>query len=374
MLKLADWVDDKNDAILHEIFNTYKIPEFVKQADAPNTIDTSGLPSHLFADPLSRKFPVHTKTASLWSNIYFNHLKATGEIPSNETTDGIAANLEKAAGYWSLTGVLGALVKEINSKQASMGQVLEDSDFAIVDTSSDPPTRLFPVPNDNSVKVAATYLQDNFVQFPMGWRQKAAEFILTKSAEYGVELETEQAEFLSKVAGHGESTGKEVFHQLDLRRHMVGRNSELGKSLYKRAKTILLNKPTQEVLAKTAELMETVDRDSGLEDKYFSLLQPPELACFGHTVNELQIKQAEFVELTNGSIYKKEDFQKLAVADIAAGIDPETAAACAGPMNEIDPNQAAQVLSTLPRDHASRLDRVMKAKHIHKQPRDVQKE
>ena len=85
----VDACDDTNHQILHRISRLVVLPDYVKKAAVTDPEQIAKLPNTVFADPVNRKFPLHTKAAAWLAQTYFTesrHLYPTADAAAVQSS------------------------------------------------------------------------------------------------------------------------------------------------------------------------------------------------------------------------------------------------------------------------------------------------
>jgi len=295
----------------HRIDTVYGTPGFIKEADF--TEDTSGLPNHLFADEMGRRFPCHTKSACYLSNAEFWEEGVQDENSNVE----IGERLLKFAEYWDIQTEINDNILTKVAQDAVIGtfESLPDSSFALVETAPTGDTvRLYPVTDSDTVKFASQQLIDDISNLPLSWRKQAATNLLEKAAQLEVQLDSAESDYLHRAAGRGISSAETLSSELMKRAYLLRaiQKSSDSLELSKVANQIKSQKSSHSLCEKVAEIMDTVDRDLGLTQYYGQSINSPENSCHALLFKHAQEELDKYVQLSTGVTYKKEDIEKVA--------------------------------------------------------------
>lgn len=372
-MALTDFYDDLNLQQLYAFEHLTGVPEFVKSA-SPDPTSIAALPSEAFADPAHRKFPCHTKAATWLANAYFQHSK--GFYSANETRQ-IESRLKKHAGYWKIANLL----DQFNTKWEKMAafnepKELPNDQYALVFKLGEQTIRRMPMPTPASVKAAAEYLFANRQQYTYPMRKMAARRILKKAIEFDDmykkgELESaapstrfspETQNYLERAAGFGMTHPALVAEKIAQRVLMVrAKQPEIGAKLAELSLELAdRESTTPEELSKLAEVIDAVDRDTGLYGYYHQGVDMPEEFLFDVLEKDAADVLDSQVVLTTGNTYPLGLLMQLPVEKIAEvmGNDFIDAVSTAG---SLDANKVAEIVPTLPRTDAVLLERAIEA-------------
>lgn len=350
-----DHIEDINLTTFHQIRQQHTLPDFIKSAVVDKeTIDN--LPGYAFADPTHRQFPCHTRSDTYLSYAYF--LKNANEIPEAQRP-AIYNNLRKFANDWAIHTECEALTREHEQSVNHDLSKLADDKFAIVETWNGEKYRALPLLNNECVKQAAEHLNKYRDRYPYAWRNRAAQRILNKAAEFGEKLNDE---YLYKAAGTYVGLKTDVAQELLNRAYLVDRKhrGEPEQLAVVKLAKVIANSDDQVEWAKVAAIVDSYDEYYDLKRLYHRGLQTPEELV--SNLNRDNAKQAseQVIRLTNGKTY-----QKSAIAN--AGLEPYTALGddlvneLRAGLQDVDIEKAAAILPTLPKPDADVLARAYRA-------------
>ena len=180
MAPISDYYDDINRQTFYRLSKLVPMPEFVKGAAEETREDIKTLPPQVYADATNSKFPLHTKTATWLSQLYF--LEAKHQY-RNDHAAYIQGQIDKAASFFKIAGTVESAKTAWHQHMDAAPADLSDENYALVINAGDETIRRLPMPNAESVKAAADHLFGNRDKYPYDWRRVAARKILTKAAE-----------------------------------------------------------------------------------------------------------------------------------------------------------------------------------------------
>lgn len=366
-MKTIDQSGDESFKELVKLARLYQFEDFAKQAELADVVAPEEPSASLYADvrtPL--QFPCHNKAATYVSYAFFLDKKA--EI-NPKVRPLIEARLNKFASYWGINNSVKAMVKR--SEELNKEAEYPDSSYAIVWVSEDGhKERRYPLRNTMEVKSAADwynqYLPEIRAQFGFADRATIANKILVKAAEYGCSL-GDVEETLERCAGKGLCDPKKACAMLQERVKAASKcGKEVAIMMEKLAESVA-NKPLTFLdpnsMCKLAETVDQFDRAYGLLNKYTDLIPAPEDVLFSATYTKAASLPSSVCCMTTGTIYDKDDFNKISTSDIQDLFgDDITDAVCTG--LKVDPVKLAEVASTFPRGEAAMFDSLMKSKGI----------
>jgi len=365
-----DFNDDVSQQTLYSIEHLYGLPAFVKEAAVEGKDEVDKIPSSCFADPHRRKFPCHTKAATWLSNAYFQHSKSAY---SKEESDLVQERIIKAAEYWSIR----TSVRNFNSAYEKMAAYddskLGDSDYALVVEHAGTVVRRFPIPNAPSVKAAGEYLYAHRFEYPYPWRKTAARRILSRAVEYDEKAEKgekvaemcrfnpETLDYLQRAAGLGmthplwaaEKIAQRVYMLPDRLRPYQRKLAELAVELRK------MPCATNQQMQKLAEVIDAVDRETGLYKNYHEGVEMPEEICFTVLKKEAEEILDSFITLQTGNTYPVGLLASLPLEKVAAVLGDDLTNQFKASDGSIDVAKFAEILPTLPRPDARLIERVL---------------
>ncbi len=374
-----------NHQQLYTLDRLYGVPEFVKKAQAEDSEVRKSLPSVVFADVVHRKFPCHTKAATWLAQAYFSLNRGAY---STKEAGLIQDRIDKSASYWGIRGILDGFKKSWTKLASQEALNVPDEDHALVIDYGDHKLRRMPMPNALSVKLAANYLYANRFKYPYLWRKTAARRILRKMAYYddlavrgvkiaGAELGATRLtpdvqNYLQRAAGLGANVPIRIAEKIAERVIMLPeRFDEIRLKLAEVAKNIgEMENITLAELDKVAELVDAIDRETGLCNYYHRNVEMPEQFCFDILEKEAAAAVEGHISLTTGNAYPVEVFQKLPLAKIAEVMGKEFADAVADASGlSLDLSKLAEIAPTLPRPDAALLEKAIDAAGQEKQAR-----
>lgn len=350
-----DHITDANLTTFHQIRQQHALPDFVKSA----VIDKEAidkLPGYAFADPAHRQFPCHTRSDTYLSYAYF--LKNANDIPQEHRT-AIYNNLRKFAHDWAIHTECEALTREHEQAVNQDLTKLADDNFAIVETWNGEKYRALPLLNAECVKQATEHLNQYRDRYPYQWRQRAAQRILAKAAEFGAKPEDD---YLYKAAGTYAGLKTDVAQKLLDRAYLVNRKhhgEDEQLALVKLAQGVA-NSNGDLDWTKVAAIVDAYDEHYNLKRLYARGLQTPEELVSNLDKGEVKQAAESLIRLTNGQVY-----QKSAIA--SAGLEPYTVLGddlvneLRDGLQDVDIEKAAAILPTLPKPDADVLDRAFRA-------------
>lgn len=350
-----------SEQALDRLSKLYDLPTFVKASSIKDELNEV-VTYDKYADPVNKRYPCHTKSATYVSNALFWDSSLFDPKASTE----VGNTLLKFAEFW---GIFPEVKKNILEKVAADATIksydeLPDSAFAIVSTQGGTKHRLYPLLDSETVKMAAESLYENRFKFTYQQRYAGANRILQKAASENLEFDDTLSDYLERAAGKGITTTNTLVDIIEKRAYYYDGNKQPKyAAALKKLAQFVKNRPTsRELCQKTAEALDTLDIESGLyAHRANQTLALPEEEC--HTV--LYKTACEFlakhVTLPTGSTYLKDDLAKLGY-DIASLYPQDTNKLKLN--NAFNIEKAANWLATLPMDKARMVDTYLKAKSV----------
>lgn len=369
----TDFYDDRNQQQLYALDHLCPLPEFVKKAEVD---DPAQLPSDAFGDIRHRKFPCHTKAATWLANAYFQQGRSAYSKKEAELVQG---RINKFASHWAISGLVGQFNHNWSKIASHDSQELSDTQYGLVATTDDgQKIRRFPMPNCMSVKWAGERLYADRYKYPYLMRKTAARNILREAIKYddmakrgekiaGVlpgmtNFEPQTLEYLERAAGFGATHPMRAAEKVAQRVVVLkGRYEDHAEKMAELA-VALREMPSinGEQLMKLANVIDAVDRETGLCDHYHEGLEMPEEIMFPILEKEAAAILDERIVLSNGSIYPVGLLLELPLEKIAAVLGNDIMDSIVGDdAISIDPVKMAAILPTLPRPDAALLDRLI---------------
>jgi hypothetical protein len=373
MSEKLDQTGEPNLVTLNRYSKLYGFPEYVKKASVDEVTTPKENKPTLFADPVRREFPVHSKAATYVSTMFY--LNNEDQV-NPKYRPMVEDRLDKCAQYWGIT----ADIDELNGKHERLQKnAAPDSAYAIVfATDSGTKERRYPLRNALEVKAAAEWFSSNLPQlrqeFLFSDRQTIASKILKKAEDLGVNIRDE-AETLQKSAGLGIGSPARISQAI---RNRVKAATKLTPGIDvmmdSMAKVVESQAPLffrdPANMTKLAQTIEQFDREYHLINKYSPGVPSVEELLFEHTHEKIANLRDNSVQTLSGAVYTNDQFAKLSFSDVKDLFGDDIASeVCTG--LELDPVKFAEVAATLPRPDAVSLDDLMAEKGMHPLTKDA---
>lgn len=270
---VVDPCSDNGFVRLCRLSRIVDFPDFVKQADIDEQVNTEGIPASSFADILKRKFPVHTKAAAYLSYLYY--LDQADEMSSIEARR-TELGLKKAAGMWSIRGEFElakravAAAREPKAVKRAYALVADGVEYLPIDTTS-------------AIMASAREFDENRAGIPYDLRKHAAKQML--KAAYAKGIDHGMPNSIHTAAGCGLTT-KAAAEREVLWRVKKEKNAKMRESLAA-AQMLVSNQPegilSKDVAEKLAKDIATYDETTGLRTRYDKDVPFPEDVLFAFT-------------------------------------------------------------------------------------------
>lgn len=319
---VLDLSSDRGLTHFHALSRILDLPEFVKQADFQEQIETNNLPKDAFADTWTRTFPIHTKTAAYLSYAYY--LRQVDKM-SLQDAGRCKAGFVKAARYWNLYGEYAQIYTAVNNKREKQASA----------------------PSPTSIIEGAKQLVMTRHKYAYTQRSKMAKDIMKAAAAAKLSL-TALPEEIHTMAGLGITTKNAAMLELAVRWQNEKRAS-LAQPLavcieaLTRIKSDLLG---GEVCEKIAGIIDQYDRT-------VSKVSFPEDVLFGFTKHAANRLTNRMVSMVDGTTYWGADLRKAAEAFQVLGND--IAKDVIDTDGSVDVIKASEILEVLPRNDADML-------------------
>lgn len=344
---------------LYRLGQLHQFPDFVKTASFDKNFQippTSA--ATIFADPVRRQFPCHTKASAYLSYLFYQEKQAEFHPSDREQ---IERRFEGLAAYWKLKSHFDGIRTKYAAMTKTAGETLPDSAYAYVwvDDKGHKERRL-PLRSAAEVKAAADWLFDFRDRLPFAHRHAIATKVMTKAAAYGAGL-GDKGEFIERQAGRGVCSPQEVVRMIEDRAKLA--TDVTLRSHFMKLAGCVKDSPRKALapamMVKLAETLDQLDRNLGIAGKYTDGLPRPEDVIFKATFAKVAAESATLVPLTSGKVYDKTAFSKLALADVEALFGTDFAERVKSPLGDVDAEKLAEEVQTLPRPDAALFDGLM---------------
>ena len=341
---------------LFRLRKLYQFPEFVKTASVAKNFEIPATTAPtIYADPVRKQFPCHTK-ASAWLSYLFYQEKHAEYHPKDRRF--IEERFAAQAKYWNLGEEFKRIRSSHNDLYKQANAELPDSAYAYVwvDETGHKDRKL-PMRSAEEVKAAADWLHEYCDRIAYTDRNVIANRILLKAASFGAGI-GDKVEFLERQAGRGVCSPKEVVQMIEDRAKLT--DDVTLRAHFMKLAGVVRDTPRQaltpDMMVKLAGTIDTLDRGLNLVGKYSAGLPRAEDVLFKATFTKVASERANLVPTTSGKVYDKQGFQKLALADVEALFGTDFADRVKDTSGSVDPEKMAEEVATLPRPDAELLD------------------
>jgi hypothetical protein len=361
-----DQVQDAAGRETHRLTTLFDCPNFVKSAAQERTHGDETLPRHMYADQYSKLYPCHSASATWLSALHFADKRASF---NEKRAEEIQSRLHAAAKFFGIFEAVTSLEEKVAAVNADNVNNLSDDNFAIVWVGENSnKERHWPLRNEIEVKFAADHFHKYRDDFVFEDRQKVAEKILVKAAEYGADI-SEQEHILSLSAGFGSCAASVAGDMLRKRATLVQRNNKPAAVEMLKLASVVEGNPDaareHETRLKLAAVVDEFDRVNHLDRLYNEGGLPrPEEVLFAVTEKVARDFMSQNVETTTGNVYALADLEKLAVNDVREWLGDDFADAVSAGGVYLDGDKLAAIVPTLDRGMAATLDRLMQENKI----------
>lgn len=362
---LLDHTQDVSGVEIHRLTSLYQPPEFVKQASHDKLCgNTETQAAHLYGDPATRTWPLHSAPATWMSSLFFFSKQA-------ELAPALAARVTprilQAAEYFQILPQVQELQAKIASDAKHQLHQLSDADFALVWQDDNGKERHYPLRNPTEVKTAEAWFLQYRNEFRWDDRRTIAGKLHEKAAQYAVALE--HPDVIAKTAGYGFAPVQDIVGMLQARASMVQRShAQLAGEMHKLASLIqqqgieLRDSGTRD---KLAGIVDRFDRETKLFQLYDAGgLARPEDIMFKVTEKAASDFVQQHVQLQSGAIYEKSALASLPLAHVTQWMGNEFADAVSCGDMFVSVEKLADIAPTLPRGDAEMFERMAQAAGI----------
>jgi len=360
----VDYCADASKQRLHKLSRLMTVPDFVENGPAFGAKDVDSLPIEVFADPANKKFPLHTKAATWLAQAYFSHDR---HLYPNLQAAAVQDKIDKAAQFWGIEDFTKQAKSEVETFQSRLLPDLKDGDFALVVEQDGHKTPMLPINNAENVKAAAASLYNLRSKCPYEWRLIGARKILHKAAALKVDLDGDLRAYLTKAAAMGSVFPARAADALAHRTLMIpDSHKEVKIAAAKLAKSVsqMPGLPSEAQLVKLATIVDRMDREEGFTKYYDEAgLDTPEEIFFELTQEKAASIRDSFMTLTTGEVIPFEALQSAPLSKIASALGFLDRVQADTSMDVSIP-KFAKIASTLPRDDAAMLSRLLKAANV----------
>lgn len=284
-----DVTDDRIHATLYRMVKEAGAPDYVMDSPVMGEKDAERLPDSLFADPFRRKFPIGSK-ADTWTSAAYFAKTASSEYGDDVLASSVRDRLLKAADMYGIR-------KDVDSVMSRMSAVRSEK-RAGDDMSSYgwPEERRYPMFDEEGVRLANGYFQENAYKYPSDTRREIASRIFSKSAEYGIE----PSDAVRVESGNGFQTREHAAYQILDRARVLSAHDRGAMAVMSKLAEAVAGAPCGrygEIAEKAAEILSRIDEETGLDKGYGRRFESPMRVFFGRSVKEAEDMLEDTVDL-----------------------------------------------------------------------------
>lgn len=126
-MSTKDYVEAQNPAIFMHLNEKNLIPDYVMESERVTTAETDGLSVVAFADPVTRAYPCHTKSACWQSAAWY--------AGTSEGRPDVKANIEKMAAAHGISddvqAVFDSFADDLEKSAAATAEIVEEPQYAL---------------------------------------------------------------------------------------------------------------------------------------------------------------------------------------------------------------------------------------------------
>lgn len=303
---MFDQYDDAGRQQLHKFDTLLELPGFVKEADESDPSDLKGLPSSSYADPVHRKYPVHTRHDAWLSRLYFSKNKAL--YKNAAMRDVVEHSINTASEFWNLPSDYAVKPTMAKEAGASLTIPIENYNGDKIDDIR--------LSSPRDFEKAAIQMFENKNMFTYPQRHKVARTLIdNKDMFKDAKLAPQVSEYLEKAACEGLSTTEHVLSALQKRAMLYGNfDDRVADRMADLAEKVASEDMTPDLLDKVARVVDACDKSLDLFRHYKTgRLATPEDALVEMTAGQAIEKRASLVRLTNGRVLPIEKLSEAAL-------------------------------------------------------------
>ena len=298
---MTDHVQDTSRAALFNISRRCELPAFVKDAELLEPDDLSTMPTHLFADPARKRFPIHTKADTWLSAAFF--AKQAADDPDNLDT-AVAKRLDEAVRYWKLDKFANQLVEQLTHAESVGPQ------YPVTYTVDGTEVTRTAVHSAEELHKLAADITTNKHRYPYETRAAVSRQLLDIAPEIPCTFQPEVQRALEKTAGRALTDLDTATAVLVGRRAYYTRyptlSEDIDKAIDAMQKSAIDDLVPPAVLTKVAGLVDAMDRFVSLHRRFGHGVQPIEDELFTFTNKDADDAAEQLVPLANNTIVRKE--------------------------------------------------------------------
>lgn len=279
-----DSTTDNSLRTLWGILKTAGTPDYVADGSLIGEKDAAALPDTSFADRVHRRFPIVDK-ANTWASAGYFAKTASDCGYTPATRELVLARIKRAAAVYGI----GSDVDDVLEKVAAAPAPVQ-TEVAADDLSNycDPDHKGFPVFDKKGAELANDFFARNAYQYGHARRQKIAQNIMRKSAEYQVKV----AEQVRLSAGQGFPNRETLAENLLFRANELMRRGtyKMASELCKFAKEVCTCSDEELDQSRNGlfDALAGIDEMTGIDNCYGRKFNAPEEVVFEITPESMK--------------------------------------------------------------------------------------
>ncbi len=328
------------------------LPEYVKEASERDLSAPDDLPPALFADPVKKRYPCHTKAATWKSALDLYE----GGPPA---VSAVEKRLRAAAGVFGILADVESVKQACLADRREADLDLDNGDFGLIlEKTGGQRHRHLPIRNAEEVKAAEDYLHRYRDRLRYDLRRGLADKIIEKSASFGCPLSDPDA--VERIAGLGTCAPSQAAEMLYLcARQVAPRDKEAAAAMTEVAISVL-ERPElsarSESMQKVAKLLDTAHHDYRLPAGGPSYRPEDRLFVLTHKV--AAEAASSHCQLQTGSCYEKSAISSIPVDRLRGVFGDDFVDNVAPSGFFVDGEKLASIVETLPRGDAELFDQL----------------
>lgn len=296
-----DSTSDNSLRTLWGILKTAGTPDYVADGSLVSEKDASALPDTSFADQVGRRFPLVDK-ANTWASAGYFAKTAAEHQYTKATYDLVLSRIKRAAAIYGIEKD----VEDVLAKIAAAREIVHTK-VASDDLSNycDPEHKGFPVFDKQGAELANDFFSRNAYKYGHERRQKIAQNIIRKSAEFKVKI----AEQVRLSAGQGFPNRETLAEDLFFRANELMRRGtyKMAEELCKFAAEVC--KCSDEELDQNRgglfDAISGIDEMTGIDEMYGKKFHAPEEVVFEITPDSMKEVIDDAVPMGNETLSAK---------------------------------------------------------------------
>lgn len=332
------------------------VPPYVMDYKLPAEKTASAFEDNLFADQARRLFPTDCEAATWLSAAYF--AKHAAELNySREEAAYIESQIKAAADIFAIRRDIDQIMDAVRNVPAEKQAEDNDANYGLVlrdEKTGEVLMKKYFMVDDRGVKLASEYFDQYRGRYPMNIRRSIAKNIMSKAAEFGVDVYSIKSSVL-REAGYGVPR-KDILMSEILERAQLTKDAEAAIALANINEMLVGLSDTEigENLDKIAEVVDAFDREAGLTRHYGIRITTPADILFDIHVKSAEALLEDSVEL-HQHIFSLQKLAELPV-DVFTEVLGDGFGTSITKNGSIDREKLADELHSLPRPDKAALE------------------